>query len=100
MPYSDPEKRKAARREADRKRRQSPLVKYREDQASARRMQAKREKARPKPVTEAEMLKDAGRFGPATDGPLDNVYTGVKGIGTLLENVISGRGYKYNAENT
>jgi hypothetical protein len=81
-------------------------------------------------MTPAEMLKDALRFGPARDAPLDqSSLKGIKvgawtsgrrisiseideqaaalssdrlrpGIGTLSEIVISGRGVDYNAENT
>lgn len=105
MPYKDPEQRKAVKRASARKRRASPLTQFKEREANRRRMAAGREQARPVPQTPAEMLKDAERFGPAEDGQLDNVITGVMdeyrtGIGTLAETAISGRGFDYNPERT
>jgi hypothetical protein len=127
LPYSTENQAKAreAKRLSARRRRRDPGVREAEGEANRKRNQAKRDGARPKPVTDADFLKDAARFGPANEAPLDqsslkgvSVGFWLKGksqrisisetdehpaaVGTIgtLESIVLGKGYDYNPENT
>ncbi len=101
----------------------SPDTQQAEREANRDRNRAKRNAARPRPVTEKEWLHEAARFGPAKEAPLREVRTGYRrrteaGVRSIdvassdeheftkhstispLADLVLGKGYDYNPENT